>query len=113
MSASDFEKLARNAADQIVGGMKMGKSSQQAAADLIEMRMPRDLVDAGLARVLERAKDSRALRIPETLVDESSVSGAWYPGVTPGDRFWPALEEAFRATGMPATAVESIDNASK
>src|SRR5262245_62158201 len=86
MSASEFDRLVRNAADQIIGGMKMGKSPQQAAADLIEMRMPRELVDAGLERVLQRAQDARVLRIPEALVDPSTLGGAWYPGVTPGDR---------------------------
>jgi hypothetical protein len=113
MSATDFDRLVRSASDQIIGGMKMGKSPPQAAADLIEMRMPRELVDGGLERVLQRAQDARALHIPESLVDQSTLSGAWYPGVTPGDRFWPALEDAFRRTGMPATAVESIDNASR
>src|SRR4051794_35976946 len=113
MSAQDADIRARNAAEQIIGGMKMGKPPEQAAADLIAMGVSDELVEAGLARVRQRAEESRILRIPETLVDRRTLSGAWYPGVTPGDRFWPALEDEFKRAGLPNSAVESIDNASR
>jgi hypothetical protein len=113
MSTSENDKRARTAADQIIGGMKMGKSPEQAAADLISMGVPENLVEAGLARVRQRAEESRILRIPETLVDLASLSGPWYPGVTLGDRFWPALEDEFKHSGLPHSAIDSIDNASR
>src|SRR6266567_2015212 len=113
MSIPETDKRARSAADQIIGGMKMGKSPEQAAADLVSMGVPENLVEAGLVRVRQRAEESRILRIPETLVDDASLSGAWYPGVTPGDRFWPALEDEFKRSGLPHSAVDSIDNASR
>ena len=93
--------------------MKMGKSPEQAAADLIAMGVPEDLVEAGLARVRQRAEESRILRIPETLVDDVTLSDAWYPGVTAGDRIWPALEDELKRSGLPHSAVDSIDNTSR
>lgn len=91
----------------------MGKTPEQSAADLIHMGVPQDLVESGLAQVRQRAEESRALRIPESLVDTGRLSGPWYPGVTAGDRFWPALEDEFRRAGLPPTAIDSIDNASR
>lgn len=92
----------------------MGKSPEQAAADLIQnLGVSEELVKAGLARVRERAEESRILRIPETLTDDATLPGAWYPGVTAGDRFWPALEEELKRSGLSHSAVDSIDNASR
>jgi len=91
-SIPELDPRSRAAADQIIGGMKMGKTPEQAAADLIQMGAAQAIVEEGLARVRQRAEESRILRIPESLVDGERLSGAWYPGVTAGDRFWPALE---------------------
>jgi len=114
MSSFESDQRARGAAEQIIGGMKMGKSPEQAAADLIQnLGVAEELVQAGLARVRERAEESRILRIPETLVDDATLPGAWYPGVTAGDRFWPALEDELKRSGLPHSAVDSIDNASR
>jgi hypothetical protein len=113
MRSLESEARARSAADQIIGGMKMGKTPEQSAADLIYMGVAQDLVEAGLARVRQRAEESRILRIPESLVDPDHLPRPWYPGVTPGDRFWPALQEEFRRAGLPSTAIDSIDNASR
>jgi len=113
MTTPENDQRVRGAADQIIGGMKMGKSPEQAAADLISMGVREDLVEAGLARVRQRAEESRILRIPETLIDKASLSKAWYPGVTPGDRFWPALEDELKRSGLPRSAIDSIDGASR
>lgn len=114
MSATpEFDARSREAADQIIGGMKMGKTPGQSAADLIHMGLPQELVEAGLARVRRRAEESRILRIPESLVDANRLPDPWYPGVTAGDRFWPALEAEFRRVELPPSAIDSIDNASR
>jgi len=74
MSSFESDQRARGAAEQIIGGMKMGKSPEQAAADLIQnLGVAEELVQAGLARVRERAEESRILRIPETLVDDAGA----------------------------------------
>ncbi len=112
MSHAELDPRIGMAADQIIGGMKMGKTPEQSAADLIHMGIDQRTVEAGLERVLERARNARALRIPESLVDPKSLTRPWYAGVTAGDRNWPALRDALRADGLPSVAVDSIDQAS-
>src|SRR5688572_9770281 len=103
----------RGAAELILGAMKLGRSPEEAAADLIAGGYSPQLAEAGLARVRQRAEESRVLRIPASLTDRETLPGAWYPGSHPNDHFWPALEDELRRTGLPPTAVDSIDNASK
>lgn len=109
-SASDDARI-RIAYEQLLGGMKMGKSPEESASDLMTLTS-RDVVEAALERLQQRAEESRVLRIPEALVDRDRLSGPWYPGPSAGDRFWPALEQDFRRSGLTATAIESIDGAS-
>jgi hypothetical protein len=113
MNLTDREQLVRSVADQIIGGMKKAKEPRQAASDLIAMGVSSELAEAGLKRVLQRARDSRTLRYPETMTDGEELSEAWYTGSTPGDRFWPALESALREMSMPVMAIDSVSTASE
>lgn len=112
MSSGNDDGTIRAAYEQLVGGMKMGKSPEASAADLLMLGLSRDIVELALERVRQRAEEARVLRIPEALVDREGLPSAWYQGPSPGDRCWPALEQDLRRRGLKATAVESIESAS-
>jgi hypothetical protein len=103
---------ARIAYDLLLGLMKMGKSIDAAAADLLMLNVERDAVDEALLRVRARAQEARILKLPASLIDPSQVGEAWYPGPSAGDVFWPALADAFVQQPLEPTAIESIDAAS-
>ena len=107
---SDVDDQARVAAELILGAMRVGRSPEAAAADLIAGGYSPQLAEAGLARVQQRAEESRILRIPASLTDEGTLPAAWYPGSHASDHFWPALEDELRRTGLPPTAIDSINS---
>jgi hypothetical protein len=87
------------------------KTPAVAAEHLRRMKVPQAVVDGLVARY--EADVGKIMTLDSPAYMRSGKLVTWYRGSQPTDKCWPALVERLAADGLPASAIDLVDNSTK